>query len=148
MLVYKNVVEYKIVYYSRSGRCKSIAEDLSERLNFPIVEVQDDKDWSGVLGWLKAGYYSSKEKLVNVQLSDTLSKDDKLLVVTPLWAGKICPPIRTVLKKHNLGNIYLAVSSNGGKLKARSGFKAVYDIVRSEDRREEVLNQIVKDITS
>lgn len=44
-----------IVYYSRTGRTKKIAENIRTKLNADIDEISDIKNRNGFLGWLSAG---------------------------------------------------------------------------------------------
>ncbi|MEA1976150.1 MAG: hypothetical protein U9N10_11575 [Bacillota bacterium] len=139
-------MSYKVVYFSRTGGCKKIAKDIGKNLNLPVIEVKDDKNWSGIFGWFKAGYFSTREKLVNIKVSEPLKMEDNLIVVTPLWAGKITPAIRTVLKKFELDRIDLVVSSKGSRLKERRAYNAVYDVIENKNNKEEVIEQLIREI--
>jgi len=55
-------LNYKVVYFSRSNTSKRIAEGISKKLNCSIVQVTDDKNWDGLFGFIKAGFYSSTNK--------------------------------------------------------------------------------------
>jgi flavodoxin len=52
-----------IVYYSRTGRTKKIAEKIQYRLNADIDEISDTKNRAGILGWLSAGRDAGSRRL-------------------------------------------------------------------------------------
>ena len=41
-----------VVYYSRSGNTKKIAEEISSKLKCEIEEIVDSKNRKGMLGWI------------------------------------------------------------------------------------------------
>lgn len=137
-------MNYKIVYFTRTGTSKRIAEKIAEKLSCDIIEVTDNINWKGILGFLKGGYYSSKNKEVKIKVSKDINVDDELIVVTPLWAGYICPAMRTFLKSIKLDNVHLIVTSNGSKLKDRVYYKSINDIVKSKNNEDKVISDFIK----
>ncbi len=90
-----------VVYYSRTGITKRIAETISESLDCEIEEIVDKKNRGGILGYLKSGYEASRNKLSVIEdPKHDLSKYDLLIVGTPVWAGKMSVPLRTYLHKN------------------------------------------------
>ena len=96
-----------VVYYSRTGNTKMIADTISESLDCDIEEIVDKEKRGGIIGYLKSGYEASRNKLSIIEdpIHD-LSKYDLLIVGTPVWAGKMSVPLRTYLHK-NMGKIPL-----------------------------------------
>ena len=90
-----------VVYYSRTGNTKMIAETISESLDCDIEEIVDKEKRGGIIGYLKSGYEASRNKLSIIEdpIHD-LSKYDLLIVGTPVWAGKMSVPLRTYLYKN------------------------------------------------
>jgi flavodoxin len=90
-----------VVYYSRTGNTKMIAETISESLDCDIEEIVDKEKRGGIIGYLKSGYEASRNKLSIIEdpIHD-LSKYDLLIVGTPVWAGKMSVPLRTYLHKN------------------------------------------------
>jgi len=136
-------LNYKVVYFSRSNTSKRIAEEVSKKLNCSIVQVTDDKNWDGLFGFIKAGFYSSTNKKVEIKINGTLDNVDEYIVVTPLWAGGIAPATKVFLKTVPNEKVHLVVSSLGNYVKDRSGFKSVSDITKSERNEELVINDLV-----
>jgi len=137
-------LNYKVVYFSRSNTSKRIAEGISKKLNCSIVQVTDDKNWDGLFGFIKAGFYSSTNKKVEIKINGTLDNVDEYVVVTPLWAGGIAPATKVFLETVPNEKVHLVVSSLGNHVKDRSGYKSVSDITRSERNEELVINDLVK----
>ena len=139
-------MNYKIVYFTRTGTSKRIAEKIAEELCCDIIEVTDNINWKGILGFLKGGYYSSKNKEVKIKVSKAIEVGDELIVVTPLWAGRICPTMRVLLKTIKTDKVNLIVTSNGSNLKDRGGYKSIYDIIKSKNNENEIINDCIKNL--
>lgn len=99
-----------VVYYSRSGNTKFIAEKVAEGLGAETEELVDEKSRSGIGGFLRSGY----EALLGAQpkLKET-TKDprefDLIVLGTPVWEGRPSSPIRAYLKSHDLSGKKAAV---------------------------------------
>jgi flavodoxin len=88
-----------VVYYSRTGNTKMIAESLAESLNCDIEEIQDTEKRSGIIGYIKSGYETSRDKLPKIKEPKyDPSQYDLLIVGTPVWAGKMSVPLKSYLK--------------------------------------------------
>ncbi|SHH45830.1 flavodoxin family protein [Clostridium grantii] len=135
---------YKVVYFSRTNISKRIAEKIAEKLSCDKVEITDNMNWSGALGFIKGGYYASKNKDVEIKINGELSKEDDLVVVTPLWAGGAVPAIKTFLKDKELNKIHLVVTSSGSTINDSTGFRSVTDIVKKNNNEDEVIDSLVK----
>lgn len=88
-------MNYKVVYFTRTGTNKRIAQSISSKLSCEAIQITDSMNWKGVLGFLKGGYYASKNKSVDIKINGSLDYADELIVVTPLWAGGVAPAIKT-----------------------------------------------------
>ncbi len=94
-------METLIVFYTRTGTTQKVAEDLAVHFNADMLELQDNKNRSGVLGFLRSGFdaLTSNVTVIN-DFNHKLDEYDVILIGTPVWAGKMTPAIRTFL----LGN--------------------------------------------
>jgi flavodoxin len=138
---------YKVVYFSRTNISKRVAEKIAEKLSCDKVELTDNMDWSGALGFIKGGYYASKNKDVEIKINGDLAKEDDLVVVTPLWAGGAVPAIKTFLKDKELNKIHLVVTSNGSTIKDSTGFKSVTDIVKKNNNEDELIDSLINHLS-
>ena len=140
-------MKYKVVYFSRTGISKNVAEKIASKLSCEVIQITDNMNWKGILGFIKGGYYSSKNKDVDIKINGNLDNSDELIVVTPLWAGRVAPAIRVLLKNMKLDKINLVVNSNGSTIKNSSGFKSVSSIIRSKNNEEELINNLVNNLS-
>lgn len=137
-------MSYKVVYFSRTGTSKRVAEKLANKLSCDIVEITDNMNWNGFLGFMKGGYYSSLNKPVDIKLSKKLETGDELILVTPLWAGGLSPAARGFLRTVSMEKLHLVVTSNGSQLKQPSGYKSVSNVVRNNKNEDQVIDELVK----
>jgi flavodoxin len=109
-----------IVYYSRTGTTKKVAETLKDMLKANSEEITETVDRSGFLGYMRAGRDAMKRKL-------TVLKDmkydpvgyDMVIIGTPVWGFNVCPAIRTYLTQHKLNlkkvAFFATMGGSGGK---------------------------------
>jgi menaquinone-dependent protoporphyrinogen IX oxidase len=92
-----------IVFYSRTGTTKIVAEALAKELAADVEELKDGDgiDYSGSIGWLKAGRSAFMKVETKLRERRYDPKNYDLVVIgSPTWAG-LCPPaIRSYIKKY------------------------------------------------
>lgn len=92
-----------IVYYSRTGKTKMVAETIASELGSDIEEVIDLKSREGKMGWMSATRDASGEKETQIAPTKKIPKDYDLLIIgTPVWAFNITPAIRSYIKNNDL----------------------------------------------
>ena len=90
-----------LVYYSRTGNTRKIANTISESIECDIEEIVEKDKRKGIIGYLKSGYQASRGKAEHIEDSKyKISNYDLLIIGTPVWAGKMSVPVRTYLKKN------------------------------------------------
>ncbi len=140
------IMNYKVVYFTRTGTSKRVAEKIANKLSCGAIQITDNMNWKGIFGFLKGGMYASKNKNVDIKINGNLDGADEFIVVTPLWAGGVVPAIKTFLKTISLGKIHLVVTSKGSNIKDPSGFKSVSSIVKSKKNEEDIINNLVNNL--
>jgi len=80
-------VNYKVVYFTRTGVSKRVAEKIANKLSCELVQITDNMNWKGIFGFIRAGRYAMKEKAVKIEIHGSFGSSEGLIVVTPLWAG-------------------------------------------------------------
>jgi flavodoxin len=103
-------VKSLVVYYTRSGNTKFVAETIAAELGSDLEEIVDLKKRAGKLGWILAGKDSTQEKetkIAPIKLSPT--DYDLIVIGTPIWAWKPTPAIRTYIAKNNLSGKKVAL---------------------------------------
>lgn len=145
-----------VVYYSRSGKTKFVAEKIASELKADIEEIADKKNRSGRLGFLKAGYDATRGNETEIEEIKKSPKNYDLIIVgTPVWNSRPAAAISTYLKRNNLSEKKVAIfctKDSEGKEKAVERTKAlisngnfVGELVVSKvlEHREENENRIL-----
>ena len=136
-------MNYKVVYFTRTGNSKRVAEKIASKLSCGVIQITDNMNWKGILGYIKCGFYATRNKSVDIKINGDLTNTDEIIVVSPLWAGGVAPTINTFFKATTLSKIHLVVTSAGSTTKERSGFKSVSDIMKSKKNEDVVINDLV-----
>jgi flavodoxin len=98
-----------VVYYTRTGNAKFVADLIASQLGSDIEEIIDKKSRGGPLGWVSAGKDSTQEKeteIAQIKLSPT--NYDLVIIGTPIWAWRPTPAIRTYIKQNDLSGKKIA----------------------------------------
>lgn len=122
----------QVYYFTRTGRSKHIAEELAAREKTEARRIEDGKNWSGAMGYLKAGAMSVRGKglpAVYEQADGKAGEQDVVVVVFPLWAGTFPPAVRTFIEEVGREHVVAIPTSLGSTLKDRQGFINVVDLV-------------------
>ena len=93
-----------IVYYSKNGSSKAIAEMIAEKTKANIYEIIDLTKRGGLIVFIKSGFQARMGKRVKIgPVPPELLKDaDEVFVVFPIWASKPVPAIRSFLDQSDL----------------------------------------------
>jgi flavodoxin len=145
-----------VVYYTRSGNTRFVAQTIAAEIGADIEEVVDLKKRSGVLGWLSSGKDARQGKETNISPTTKLPVDYELIIVgTPVWAGKPTPAINTYLKKNDLSGKKIAAYFTQGQKKSQ-GIKEIkalvpnsnwvgdISIIKPQNKKEEMEKQITE----
>jgi len=99
-----------VVYYSRTGKTRFVAEKVASELKAEIEEVVDLKNRRGRFGFLRAGYDSTRGNETEIGKTQKSPSDFELIVVgTPVWNSRPASAISTYLKKSDFGGKNVAV---------------------------------------
>ena len=93
---------YLVVYYSRTGNNKTIAESIANKLSAELDEIVDKKNRQGKLNWLKAGKDSRSGALTEIEYHKNPQDYDTIIIGAPIWAFNPIPPLRTYLQEVDL----------------------------------------------
>jgi flavodoxin len=113
--------KYLVVFYSRTGISKKVAEKVKEILGdaADIEEITDKKNRKGIIRAIiavKDAYKNNITKIGAVKLNP--SDYDETIIVTPIWADRTADAIRTYIAAYasdikSLILITCASASNG-----------------------------------
>ena len=93
------------IYYSRSGHTRRAVKEIAEALDAEIVAISDERDRSGWKGYLRSGMDAMKTSTKPLRPFETAKplEEYKLVIVgSPVWAGRMASPIRSLLKRRGL----------------------------------------------
>ena len=137
-----------VIYYTRSGNSQRVAEKIAGKLNCDLIQITDQINWKGLIGYLKAGFYSMTKRPVEIQLSGDLDGFEEYVVVGPLWAGGLAPSLVALLERLPREKVHLVVTSIGSLVEDRSGYLSVDDITRNSGNEDAVIEALVNSLRS
>ena len=103
------------LYYSRTGKTKSIMERMAKMLDADLFEYTDGKDRSGVKGYLLS-CIDSYIRLPEVRIigaEPEWEKYNRVIVAMPVWAESPCVVGKAFLKQYSEkfhGDLHLVVT--------------------------------------
>jgi flavodoxin len=136
-----------VAYYSRTGKTRTAAMQVSEILGCGSEEIRDTARRSGLLGYLRSGLEGAMRRKARIKkVSLDPRSYDLLIVATPLWAGKISSPVRSYLSlfPRGLPPVALLCTASGGSaddasndLKRTIGAAPIASLCLSEDQADD-----------
>jgi len=110
-----------IVYYTRTGNARFVAETIAAEIGADVEEVVDLKKRSGPLGFLIGGKDARQGKDTKISPTTKIPIDYELVIFgTPVWAGKPSPAINTYLKKNNFSGKKVGAFFTKGQRKSQA----------------------------
>jgi flavodoxin len=87
-----------VVYFSRSGHTKQVAERVARALGADLEAIRDHADRGGWLGYLRCGFETAlgASSEIDPPRHDP-SRYDLVVVGTPVWGASVSTPVRTWL---------------------------------------------------
>lgn len=99
-----------VVYYSRTGNAKFVAETVAAEMGSDIEEIVDLKKREGKLGWMSAGRDATGGRETLIKPTTKVPADYDLIIVgTPVWAWRPSAAIKTYLGKNDLSGKKVAL---------------------------------------
>lgn len=105
-----------IIYYSRTGITKKVAEQLQGAFQADIEEVFDTIDRSGVKGYILSGRDASFNIAARIkEIKSNLKEYDLIIIGTPIWAFTMATPIRSLIlqEKENFSKLAFFCTKGG-----------------------------------
>jgi flavodoxin len=144
-----------IVYYTRTGNARFVAETIAAEIGADVEEVVDLKKRSGLFGFLSGGKDARQGKETEISLTTKSPADYELVIFgTPIWAGKPSPAIRTYIKNDLSGKKVAAYFTKGQKklqgieevrkLVPNSKWVGELSIIKPLDSKEKAEKQILE----
>jgi flavodoxin len=117
-----------VVFYSRTGTTKKVAEAISKKLNADIEEIVDLKSRKGILGFFSGGKDAFKKELTKIKKTEKNPADyDLVLIGSPIWAGTMVPAVRTYLNDAKIKKA--AFFATGGSPSPQRVFPDMHEMI-------------------
>ncbi|MBE5986305.1 hypothetical protein BXY41_106168 [Lacrimispora xylanisolvens] len=90
-----------IVFYSRTGNVRLLAQKAAQLLSADVEELKDHSEWSGSIGFVRRFHRAliKGDTTLSATTYDPKSYN-KILVFTPNWGPALAPAVRTYLKQN------------------------------------------------
>ncbi|MFW6141848.1 MAG: flavodoxin family protein [Candidatus Saliniplasma sp.] len=93
-------MEALVVYYSRNGTTRKLAEVIANKLDGDIEEIVDNKSRRGSFKYLKSGFEALRCKIEEINDPKKDPADyDIVILGTPVWAHRMSTPLRSYLHR-------------------------------------------------
>jgi flavodoxin len=116
-----------VVFYSRTGNTKKVAESIASEFQCDLEEIVDLKKRGGLLGYMKSGRDAMRRKETEIQEVRKNPGDYDLVIVgTPIWGGQMAPAVRTYINRYRDSFkrvAFFCTSGNGTPQKGFSGME-------------------------
>jgi hypothetical protein len=90
-----------VLYVTRDGHSRALALELGARLKGGVYEIGDLVNRRGLLGWIRSGRQASMGRATPIRDPKAeLGRSAAVVLVQPVWASAVCPPVRSWLRAH------------------------------------------------
>ena len=122
-----------VVYYSLSGKTKTVAHELAKSLSADIEKIQDKKSRKGFWRHILAGFEAYKKRSTTITSSKFNPADYDLVIIgTPVWAADMACAVRAWLEEHKDALKYVAFFVTMGSGGATKTFKAMQHLIHKK----------------
>ena len=131
-----------IVFYSLTGNHKKAAEIVSKMLQCNSVEIEETFERSkvGLFKYIVNGFEAATKKTFEIKsVNEDFLSYERVVFLTPVWAGNLPPPSRAFLNKHKDKIKKIVVIAISGRGNGNSGFEK--DVEETLKRKPEIFLQ-------
>jgi len=90
-----------IVYYSLTGTNETVAMKLREMINCEVEKIVELVNRHGFIMFFKNGFDSLMKKTTKIEpIKSGLKSFERIIFLTPVWAGNLPPAARTFLMEN------------------------------------------------
>lgn len=147
-----------VVYYSRTGKTRRVANTLKEELSSEIEEIKSTKDREGFWGLITCVLDSLLERDDALEpFNKDLTGYDPIIIASPIWIGKLSSPARTFIKQVGLKDkhVYIFITYNGSLTEEKEKalkesitsqgieLKDLYKVITKEKTEEDVQKDVI-----
>lgn len=129
-----------VVYYSRFGTTRTVATALAGELGAEAREIRAARE-CGFLGMVFRSIFDIRMPIRPMDLE--LSGVDRIVLCTPIWAGRPANPVRTFLREAKIEGKRLLVLFTTGGGETGPALEAVRKLVSGKNVEVVLLGEIV-----
>jgi len=119
-----------VVYYSRSGNTRFVAEKISQKIGGDIEEIIDKKRRKGPLGFVIGGFDATRGRKTDIAEMKKSPRDYDLIVLgTPMWNKRTTPAVRTYLEDYKFSEKRVALFCTNNGSQSERVFKTLKEIL-------------------
>jgi flavodoxin len=110
-----------VLYYSRTGNCRAVAEAIGETMRCPVQEIKDVKNRAGFWGFISGMIDIRKRPITDIEPKTVaLSACNTIFLGSPVWGMRFAPAITTVLERFDFkGKKVVLFAVVAGKFKQK-----------------------------
>ena len=147
-----------VLYFSRTGNSKRVAENIAQRLGSQIACITDEESWKGPAGFAKGAKYAATWETTQPTVTPKVdfSEYNQIVIVSPVWAGNPAPSVYSLILQEltqQLDKISLVLTCAGmmlpvsSKIESKLGhMNSIHVIVKIKLDEKKVVDQIVKEL--
>ncbi len=126
-----------VVYYSRTGTTKGVAEKIAQKIDADIEELVDTKKRTGPIAFHTAGRDARAGNLTELEpLEADLKEYDLIIIGTPNWWGNITPAMRTFIVEHDLSDKKIGLFGTTNLTGIESALEQAVELIKEENQRQ------------
>lgn len=119
-----------VIYYSYSGHCKKIAEDMAKKEGAEVIALKEKKNRNKLSAYFAGSLSAMKQKEAILEpITCDLNDFDKIEIVMPLWAGYPAPAMNNIIELlpsgKDVGVTIVSGSGNSSKSKENTSKKII-----------------------
>jgi len=114
-----------VVYYSRTGKTRFVAEKLAGLLGADLAEIRESKDRRGALGFVSAGKDTVLKRDVALEAAPDPGPYRVVLLGMPVWAFQPPAPVRAYLAGADLTDKTVCAFCTSDGSSGKGVFKAL-----------------------
>jgi flavodoxin len=104
------IMKTLILFYSRTGKTKFVAEMIAKQLNAETEELVDKTDRRGIKGWIISGRDAMRKRSTEIApLGKDIRKYDTILIGQPVWGWAMVPAVRGLCQKYDFAGKKVAL---------------------------------------
>jgi len=147
-----------ILYYSRSGKTRFVANVLTDQLSFETEEIKSHTARDGFLGILTCvlDQFLDRDDQIE-QLKKDIKGCNPVIIASPIWIGRLSSPARTCIKQEWMKgkDVYVFLTYNGSLSPEKEDtlkeeitsqgieLKGLYKIITKEKTEDEITKEVI-----